>query len=197
MRPHDLVALDPDAIRSIEDPEIRAELERVPWAVVRRLCCEREFVAIGVRGPTRPQRWPLVVPRAAIGTCIAPEALASIVATRDLPAFAALASVRLAAASLGMRWGPAGSVGFELATGAPVVHAQSDCDIVVRGASLAYDAFAGFARALAGSAVRVDVQIEFGDCGIALDEYLSSGERVMAKTPNGPQLLARAELDVA
>ena len=197
MRPHDLVVLDPNAIRSIDDPEIRAELERVPWAVVRRLRCARDSVAIGVRGPTRAQRWPLVVLRAAIGTCVEPEALASVRATRDLPAFAALESVRLAAESLGMRWGPAGSVGFELATGAPAVHAQSDCDIVVRGASLAYDTFASFARALAGSTVRIDVQIEFGDRGIALDEYLSAGERVMAKTPDGPQLLARAELNVA
>ena len=197
MRPHDLVVIDPNAIRSIDDAEIRAELERVPWAVVRRARCAREFVAIGVRGPSRAQRWPLVVLRTAIGTCVEPEALAWVRATRDLPAFTALESVRLAAESLGMRWGPVGSVGFELATGVPVVQAQSDCDIVVRGASLAYDAFAGFARALAGSAVRIDVQIEFGDCGIALGEYLSSSERVMAKTPDGPQLLARTDLNVA
>ncbi len=197
MRPHDLVELDPAWIRSIDDPRIRLELERVPWAVVRRMACAEGSIAIGVRGTTRAQRWPLVAPQAAIRSHIQPESLARAQPRRNLPALLVLTTIRSAAQSHGLCFGPVGSVGFELASGAAVVHAQSDCDIIVRGFDSTRRALAEFAETLGACAVRIDVQIECGTSGVALDEYLRSGERVMAKTPHGPQLLARADFDCA
>ena len=49
-----------------------------------------------------------------------------------VPALAALARVAPILARRGHRWGPGGSVGFELATGVPTATASSDLDVILR-----------------------------------------------------------------
>jgi NAD(P)-dependent dehydrogenase (short-subunit alcohol dehydrogenase family) len=52
------------------------------------------------------------------------------------PALRTLLEVRERWAALALSWGPAGSVGFELATERRVTNEESDLDLVVRGAML-------------------------------------------------------------
>jgi phosphoribosyl-dephospho-CoA transferase len=89
---------------------------------------------------------------------------------------------------LGLAWGPTGSVGFELATGAAVAGPASDLDVVVRAPEPW-----SFARAreladdLARLPVRVDTQLDTPSGAIALAEYACGG-RVLLRTPDGPKL---------
>lgn len=193
MRTHDLVRLAPGWIADIAEPCIRVALERTPWAVVRRAVAPNGCTAIGVRGSTRSERWPLLAPHDAILACIEPEALASSVAPRTFPAFDALAVARDAAEHAGLAWGPCGSVGFELASGAAVVHARSDCDLVIRIGTCTRAQLHEFARALTDAPARIDVQIEHDDRGYALGELVCGSDRVLAKTRHGPRLVSLAD----
>ena len=193
MRTHDLVRLAPAWIAEIADPRIRAELEHTPWAVVRRVVAPEGCTAIGVRGATRSERWPSIVPNDAILACVEPEALAATVPQRALPAFEALVVARDAADRAGLAWGPCGSVGFELATGAAVVHVRSDCDLLIRIGTCSRAQISGFAHALQAARARIDVQVEHDDIGYALDELVSGTDRLVAKAPQGPQLVAIAD----
>ena len=189
VRVHDLVELDRSWIERIAESAIREALVVTPWAVVRRACAANGSVAIGIRGTTRDGRWPLVAPHAAILSCVTPESLVTVVPRRRLPALLALSAVRRSAVRADIVWGPVGGVGFELATGSPVVTAQSDCDIIVRTGG-AWSALAAFASDVRSLGVRVDAQVEAATFGFALDELLGASGSVMAKTPTGPQLVA-------
>lgn len=193
MRSHDLVRLTPAWIAEIADPGIRAELTRTPWAVVRRVVAPEGYTAIGVRGTSRSERWPWIAPNDAILACIEPEALASTTPKRAHLAFDALVVARAAAERAELAWGPCGSVGFELATGVAAVHARSDCDLLVRIGRCSRAQVEAFAHALGAAPTRIDVQVEHDDIGYALDELVSGTDRLVAKTPHGPQLISLAE----
>jgi phosphoribosyl-dephospho-CoA transferase len=52
----------------------------------------------------------------------------------SVPALVALAAAAPWLDALGLPWGPVGGIGFELATGIPVLTAASDVDLLVRAA---------------------------------------------------------------
>ena len=98
--------------------------------VVRRAIAEPGYVAVGVRGRLREQRFGAEMPLAAVQRRVAPEALRDVVSSRDLPALQALAQLRSVLEQ--ETWGVSGSAGFELATGIEALHARSDLDLILR-----------------------------------------------------------------
>lgn len=118
----------------------------------------------------------------------------TIEAQAALPAFAALRAIAPALRRQRLQWGPTGSVGFELATGLPVVQASSDLDVLIRAPEwIARDR----ARSLLGilsqhaacAGVRVDVQLETPAGAIALAEYAGQARRVLLRHGGEPVLV--------
>jgi phosphoribosyl-dephospho-CoA transferase len=112
-----------------------------------------------------------------------------------LPAFSALAELRRAPCSLGQYvWGPAGSGGFELATGVPTATGSSDLDLLIRAPERLDHAMAGRLLsellALAQRAgVRIDAQLETPSGGVALAELAAGKSHVMARANTGASLV--------
>ncbi len=194
LRPHDLLRLAPDAVDlsdGVPAWAARGLARREPWVVVRRAVAGPGKAAVGVRGSTRSERWALSVPLSGIQERVTPEALAWPKAWRTvekprgaLPAFVALELVAEMLEERGLAWGPAGGVGYELASGLPVVTEGSDLDLILRCPEPlprmeARDIF----EELAALPARVDAQIEARNGSVALAEWAGGG----------PVLLRRAE----
>jgi phosphoribosyl-dephospho-CoA transferase len=91
--------------------------------------------------------------------------------------------------SLGLAWGPTGSVGFELATGVAATSTTSDLDVVVRAPEpWPLENAREIADELERLPTRVDVQLDAPAGAVMLAEYASGG-RVLLRTPDGPRLV--------
>jgi len=166
-----------------------AALAAAPWVVVRRAMACEGLLPVGIRGHGRSERCAAWLPPAAIVERRAPEDLAAARAWRkaEIPALGALDSVAILLA--GSDWGPAGSVGFELATGQPTANSDSDLDIVLRASSRVGSGEAGrLLTALATLRIRIDVAAEtpLGACSLA---EIAAGGSVVVKTLTGPRLV--------
>ena len=160
----------------------------VGTVVVRRASVAEGFVAVGVRGHSREQRFAALMPLAAVQRRVAPEALREVVSPRDLPALQALDQLRPVLAPLS--WGVTGSAGFELATGIEALHAHSDLDLILRtpqplDRNDARDLLATLDKAVC--AVDLQLQTPFG--AVALREWAGPSRRVLLKTVNGAHLV--------
>jgi phosphoribosyl-dephospho-CoA transferase len=203
LRPHDLVRLTDPAVLVRDAPGwVPAALARTPWVVVRRSTPPTGCVSVGVRGDTRAQRHPLTVPQSSVREVLAPEDLAHLDLTgcRDLPALCALAEVRAHLDDCAMPWGPTGSVGFELATGAATVGPDSDVDLVVRApllTSALRQRLTALHGQLQGLDARVDCQVETARGAVALAELAelaTSGSEVLVRSGTGPGLVPIGKL---
>ncbi|MEG2029023.1 MAG: malonate decarboxylase holo-ACP synthase [Janthinobacterium sp.] len=161
--------------------------------VVRRASCAPGRIPVGVRGRLRSERQACEVDAAAVVRRVTPE----MVARMPLPDFscAALEALRQVAPLLdatGWAWGPTGGVGFALASGLPVLRADSDLDLVLRMAAPPDAAQAEALRAIAATvtACRLDLQIDTGHGGFAYAEWAAGRDRVLLKTDRGPVLTA-------
>lgn len=198
-RPHDLLFLRaPDAFMPASDaPDWRAD---PAWAsaplVVRREATAEGVVPVGARGARRNQRCAGYVSIAAVERCVTPEQLARTVPLPQPDEPSCLAALRTLAPqldALGLDWGPAGGVGFQLASGLSVLHAASDLDLLVRLPRRPAPAVIAALRTLQENALcRIDIQIDTGDGGCALAELaeLAKDGRVLLKTAHGPVLVA-------
>jgi phosphoribosyl-dephospho-CoA transferase len=158
--------------------------------VVRRALVASGFVAVGLRGVSRDQRLAAVMPIAAVSRRLAPEALVAREAQSDLPVFHVLAELRPLLDALGHAWGITGSAGFQLATGLPVSHADSDLDLLLRADQpLPRSEARPLLQLLEGRACRIDLQLETPLGGVALREWASAAPRVLVKTVDGPRLI--------
>ena len=201
MRPHDLIRLaDGAGIR--HEGQVPAwvpvSLARAPWVVVRRARTPSALIPVGVRGSTRSERLAAFLSPTDVAARVSPEGLAAARGWRH--AFRARNACRLGAlrvldavdelfTSLGLAWGPTGSVGFDLATGAAVAGPTSDLDVVVRAPEPWSRARARkLADDLARRPVRVDTQLDTPSGAVALAEYARGG-RVLLRTPDGPKLV--------
>ncbi|CAB3769153.1 malonate decarboxylase holo-ACP synthase [Paraburkholderia solisilvae] len=198
-RAHDVLRLRRLPARDGEPEWVRDAFLLAPFAVVRRAPAAPDFVAVGIRGASRAQRYGTWAADADVEFAVAPEALAASDPSpgrERLPAFAALATLQRSPGALASCvWGPAGSVGFELATRTPAVTASSDLDLLIRAPDRLRPAVARrlFAelRALAERAgIRVDVQVDTPAGGVALAELAAGKPRVMARAIDGPLLVA-------
>jgi phosphoribosyl-dephospho-CoA transferase len=199
-RPHDLLRLQ--CLRPFDDEPawVRDAFARAPYAVVRRAPGADGFVAIGVRGLARAQRYGTWAHRSDIASVVSPESLQQVQPAdtrRTLPSFVALAALqRDACAALSVFvWGPTGSTGFELATQTPSVTEASDLDLLIRtpeplapGAARAlFEQLQTLARRIG---IRVDAQLETPAGGVALAEWAAGKTRVLARHANGARLIA-------
>jgi phosphoribosyl-dephospho-CoA transferase len=197
---HDLLRLQRLPSCDGEPDWVRAAFARTPFAVVRRAVAAAGFIAVGMRGSGRAQRYGTWAAAADIEAAIRPEDLAAGVpadhARRTLPAFALLAALHRDAQSLhAFSWGPTGSVGFELATGTLAVTATSDLDLLIRSPEKlsrenAVLMLSELTRYAQRAGIRIDAQLETPSGGIALAEWATDKARVMARHAQGPQLLA-------
>lgn len=201
-RPHDLLRLHRLQAFDGEPPWIREAFARAPYAVVRRAPAADGFVAIGMRGVGRSERYGTWASAADVESAVSPEALASSCTPRvrcdAWPAFIALAALQddTAGPLNAFVWGPTGSVGFELTTHVPTVTASSDFDLLIRthdkplARNVAMEML-GYLEALAQRVgVRLDAQLDTPAGGVALAEWAACKPRVMARHAHGPQLIA-------
>ncbi|RYZ17107.1 MAG: phosphoribosyl-dephospho-CoA transferase, partial [Sphingobacteriales bacterium] len=89
----------------------------------------------------------------------------------------------------GYQWGPTGSAGFELATGAPALNNNSDLDLVIDlPAPVTIESASLLMSSLEkSSSVPLDVQMNTPSGGVSLREFIRS-EIVLVKTCCGPGL---------
>jgi phosphoribosyl-dephospho-CoA transferase len=175
-------------------PWARVSLAQTPWVVVRRAAAPEDSIAVGVRGAVRSQRWATTIPRFAATEVVTPESLrdARPVAAADRPALRTLTDLRSVLDGTGLMWGPAGSVGFELCTGACTVTATSDLDLVIRAGNMnrsvmhRLSALHGF---LSNASSRVDCQVETPLGAVALAELATDPPQLLVRGLTGPRLI--------
>ena len=193
---HDLLLVKSKTIEEacIAEPTwVRSALEKHPWVIARRATSPEDRIAVGVRGRERRQRWGGLMRKDQIVKVIIPwhlrSGLANTVRLR-LPAMQSLRFLEIELASLSNDWGPGGSVGYELASRAPVVTQESDLDLVI-SAPVRFDReFAQhLLKKIALAPAKVDVRIETHWCGFSLEEYIrGNSEKLLVRTSTGPRL---------
>jgi phosphoribosyl-dephospho-CoA transferase len=179
---HDLLQIDRLSLTSGcagEPSWVSRALLDCPWVVVRRTQAAPGLIAVGVRGNARSERWAAFCEQSLVNKIVRPEELL----LRDLtsndvertPARRALQQMKDRWADLTLPWGPAGSVGFELASGRKVSTNASDLDLVIRAAGqIGVDEARVLLDRTIGLEAKVDVRVETPVCGFSLEEYVSA-----------------------
>ena len=163
-------------------------VEAVGTVVVRRAIVAPGWIAVGVRGRLREQRFAAEMPIAAVQRRVTPQALREVTSTRDLPALHALDQLRPLLALL--NWGVTGSAGFELATGIEALHAQSDLDLLLRTPErLDRGDAEGLLAILDTAPCAVDLQLQTPYGAVALREWAGPAQRVLLKNASGAHLV--------
>jgi phosphoribosyl-dephospho-CoA transferase len=198
---HALLRVDNlDALRweAVQPEWVGASLQRAPWVVVRRPTHRACQLPVGVRGALRRQRAAAWLSDSAVQESITPQQLAGQCAWRRHPgrhahpAFQVLDEVAAVFAAHGHcgRWGPGGSVGFELASGLCSTTPDSDLDLVLQADwPIARSDAGSLHAALSQLPVRIDVLLETPFGAVALSEYVGSSARVLLRCPDGPRLV--------
>jgi phosphoribosyl-dephospho-CoA transferase len=174
---------------------VPASLARAPWVVVRRARTPAGLIPVGVRGHTRAERFAALLAPDAVVARVTPEDLAAargwrhMLRARWVGSLQLLDAVDELFASLGLVWGPTGSVGFELATGVAAAGTASDLDVVVRAPEpWSLENAREIADHLNRLPARVDAQLDAPIGAVTLAEYARGG-RVLLRTPDGPRLI--------
>lgn len=194
MRAHDLLWLCPGACA---DGASLPDWVEPAWPVVVRRAppVAQGLIPVGLRGRTRNQRRAAWVAPAQVTRRCTPEALArergwARFADSGLACLDTLARIAPMLEETGLAWGPTGAVGFALASGAAVLHQESDLDLLVRAEHPLGEHEIALLKSLKGHArCRLDVQIDTGHGGFALDEWLAGRRKVLLKTVEGPYLV--------
>ena len=204
---HDLLRVRSPTAARVEGPVpawVESALRQAPWVVVRRGYVRAGLIPVGVRGPTRAQRCAAWLAVADVAERRSPEELwndtgngpalapaTTPIREEKVPAMSALARIAPLLAP-GYRWGPGGSVGFELATGVATANASSDLDVVLRQPhrfepTEARALYASLVEAAAPA--RIDALLETAWGGVSLAELATEPVRVLLRTPDGPRLV--------
>lgn len=158
--------------------------------VVRRSLAPRALVPVGIRGPRREQRYAALMPRACIERCVRPEQLTQLHSQQEWPALQALAQIRPLMDLLALTWGVSGSAGFELASGLPALHQNSDLDLIVRTPRfVSRDWAAEVVQILDRAVCRIDVQLQTPFGALALREWAGASRQVLLKSERGAWLV--------
>ncbi len=183
-RIHDLLEIAAEPFLEAHSPApdwVAEHLRETPFVVVRRGRVPAEQgIAVGVRGAQRNQRWPGACRPDLVKRILTPQTLLGLEAAElragALPALRSLSALRERWKSLDLPWGPGGSVGFELATGRPVVNPQSDLDVVIHAETrLTIVEAAHLLDSAQGLAAAVDIRVETPLCGFSLAEFVGRG----------------------
>jgi phosphoribosyl-dephospho-CoA transferase len=199
LRPHYLLKIDTAAISCDHSSldrgvpaSIRQELEETNFVVVRRGVITENWVPIGIRGRERSQRWAAWYPRYAIQEIVKPmDLLPQVSIVNDPPPVRrGLRTLMKAWKWLTYPWGPAGSLGFEVATGKPTTTPQSDLVVVIYAdAPLSRRVAQRLLASADDLEVKLDIRIETPTCGFSLTEYATSPTKtILLRTAAGPLL---------
>lgn len=207
IRPHDLIELSDITALSFTEVEdeglewVKDSLRQAPFVVVRRAPFSGSgHIPVGIRGDQRSQRMGAYLSPAGAARIITPYDIARQQLwnnvsehRRSLPVIRVMQEI--AKVLSGCRWGPAGSGGFEMATGAPVLKESSDLDLVIDMSSVQEGrAQAEWAsrllRRLDRLPVRTDIQLETPEGAYLLHELVKSRTgKVLLRTARGPELV--------
>jgi phosphoribosyl-dephospho-CoA transferase len=160
--------------------------------VVRRAQVAEGLVAVGVRGQSRDQRYAMAMRLTDITRRVRPEELleAANIQGADWPAVRALRHIRPVMDAVGLPWGVAGSVGFELASGTAVLHQGSDLDLILRTATFfRREHAAALVDALNGAVCRIDLQLQTPAGAVALREWAGPARQVLLKADDAARLV--------
>ena len=198
MRPHDMLRLISGVgLRHEESVPawVPTSLSLAPWVVVRRARGSGRLIPVGVRGSTRAERFAALLGPEAVAARVTPEGLIAERVWHHMPRARRMGPIRVLDAvdelfsSLGLVWGPTGSVGFELATGVAAAGTASDLDVVVRAPEpLPLESARELADHLNRLPTCVDAQLDTPAGAVMLSEY-ARGDRVLLRTPEGPRLI--------
>lgn len=195
-RPHDLLWGLPAAALPAAAPAWACRVLDAGYpVVVRRAVADEGKVAVGLRGDGREQRLACEMALAAIVRQVSPEALRGEQAA-TLPPLQALERVAALLDATGLAWGPTGGTGYQLATGAVVLHSGSDLDLLLRTPGpIERPQARALLDALDQAPCHIDVQLETPAGAIALREWAGSAARVLLKSSTGARLVANPWLE--
>lgn len=191
---HDIVEFE--SIESLEKtirfPEwIKSVPASQNFGVVRRMPIMNHIVPIGLRGETREQRFGTFIHASKILQVITPESLVDCIDEfKERIYFSAFKRIKEEFAKLQLRWGPTGSVGFELATSITVTTSSSDIDICIYLEQIDKELLTEVNTFLETLDKRIDVQVEISSIGAFLLKDFLMHENIgfLLRTPFGPQL---------
>lgn len=183
MAPTDLPAQAPDWAREV----LRAGRP----VVMRRAVGAPGQVAVGLRGAQRHQRLGAWLAASMIRQQRSPEQLRlEVDAPLTWPALVALARVTPDLDAQGLAWGPTGGVGYQLASGIEVLHAESDLDLVIRAPQpVSREQARELCARLQANGCRIDVQLDTPWGAVALAEWAGTARRVLLKRDQGACLV--------
>lgn len=211
-RIHDLLEVDAQGFlhaNSSVPAWVAQSLTAVPFVVVRRGTAVAGEIAVGVRGAARNQRWAASCPESLVRRMVSPAELVSGLASAlpgappatsaptqsrldSIPALRSLAALSQHQSwkSLQHRWGPGGSIGFELATARHTATPQSDLDIVIYADErLSAEEAKRLHASTQNLPSAVDVRVETPFYGFSLTEYASrTPASILLRTVSGTML---------
>lgn len=193
VQPHDLLWGMPVVALPADAPAWVAEVLGLGHpVVVRRAQVAEGWVAMGVRGHSRDQRYATLMSVADITRRVTPEQLIEVVgdAATVWPALQALRQIRSVMHAQGLPWGVAGGAGFELATGIRVLHQSSDLDLILRTDDFfSRERARALVDALNGAVCRIDLQLQTPAGAVALREWAGPARQVLLKADDGARLV--------
>lgn len=194
LRPHDLIWLTArDALEGITESWVDSVWHTGLPVVVRRDVDDAGRIPVGVRGLKRDQRAAGWVNAACVTRVVSPEDLSAqgdLLRSPFITQPPVQVALQLAQQAWPWTWGITGSTGYALATGIPVIHADSDLDLLIRAPQpLPAAAFERWQTQLSSALCRADTQVETPSGGFALNEWLRDGKALL-KTRRGPRLVA-------
>ncbi len=184
---HDLILLRTEPACGYFSPYQR------PWVVVRRGRIAEGWIPVGVRGAQRHERCAGFTRLSEVSEARRPDQLRLLAAEdsrRPLRAFRTLSYLESRLAGLDRSWGPGGSVGYELATGIPVVRTDSDLDIILFAPrKLEIREAQDLWRTIGSAPGNVDALIETPCCGFSLEEFVTTSPRKILLRTSGGRML--------
>ena len=193
-RPHDLLWLsESNALEGVSEEWVVSQWRPALPVVVRRDVNHEGRIPVGVRGMRRDQRAAGWVNAAKIKRVVSPESLAArelLVKSPFVSMPPVQGAIQLALREWPWVWGITGSVGYALATEVPVLHADSDLDLIIRCPEpVEHKLLLEWQQVIGQLLCRADTQIETPQGAFALAEWLRDG-RVLLKASSGPQLVS-------
>lgn len=177
-------------------PWVEDSLHQAPFVVVRRAAMIDGMIPVGVRGSLRNQRLAAYLAPGSILGRIAPEQLVGARSARataqsgQIPALNALAIIEAELADFPFRWGPTGSIGFELATGLAAATPASDLDLLIRVPErLSMATAEALLASVSTGPCRVDVQLETSRGAVSLAEYARGEGPILLRRTSGPMFV--------